>query len=118
MINKFKGFIDFIISVGKLVSIGIGVGTFIMTVYGKHIESIINTKNSKMVERIIYLEEFDRQRYIYLIHKTYSLLKSNHTVPTSELEFITRFRSKFYLEDKVIEKKLEFIYERYLERTN
>ena len=102
---------------GKVLSVCLTVMFIAVKMYNIYIGQIIEHKNSKIVARLIVLEEFDRARYISLIDSVYSLLKNKQLVAQSELEFIIRFRSKFIIDNRVTEKKLEYIYEVYLERS-
>lgn len=113
-----KNVSDTLVQLSKVVSIIGGLGLAIYQGYCYFADKRIENKNSVIIERIIVLEEFDRARYVTLVDNVYSLLKRNHTVTQSELEFIIKFRSKFEIDNIVVDKKLDYIYSVYLERTN
>ena len=110
-----KDISELLVSISKIVGITISVVAFLLKIYDSYMESYIETKNAKIVERIIVLEEFDRARYLSLVDNVYSLIKSGHMVTQSELEFILKFRNKFMIDNEVTDKKLEYISKHYLE---
>lgn len=115
--NKLKEIFDTLTSFYGLCLIAVTLITFMVSCFNSSINDKIETEHIVIIERIKLLEDNNRLKYIYAIHRVYSLLHNNEVVTTSELEFIIRNRSIYVIDDEIVSEKLKYIYNVYIQRT-